>query len=92
MGRRAKRNSAPPKQTTNPQANGPLIRDPYTGELMQFTKRERRLYNNDRKAFFVYLRKKLGIPEPEWVRTEEMIFYWDDNQPYRRLRAFAVRG
>ena len=92
MVRRVKRNSSPPKQVTSALSNDLLIRDPSTGELMQFTKREHRLFHKDRKAFYIYLRKKLGIPEPEWVPTEEMVFFWDDNQPYRRLRAFAVRS
>jgi hypothetical protein len=59
---------------------------------MEFTKAELRRYNRNEKEFFAYLRRKLCLPEPKAKEAAEgTVFYWDDHQPHRRLRAFTPR-
>ena len=68
------------------------IKDPRTGEQVQLTYRDMYWYRRDRRRFFRRLRRRLGLPEPSRpLGPSELVFYWDDHIPDRRIRVFKVR-
>lgn len=78
---------------TRPQMQRPLnIKNPYTGEPIQLSRRDIWRYRNDRPRFWRVLRERYGVPEPDPARrASDMVFYWDDHDP-RRLRAFTPKA